>query len=176
MAFTFTLSHLRAATDTQKILHQVEGEDWPSLQHLFNQSGKRYQDLTLTRGPTLQGIEAHADDLAPKENKRPRLSLLPNGYHDDDVSMDPPVMTWLPSVDTSVTPMMQTGPAVHQEPASSSTGNPYSTEPQADTEEQIPTQTFDMSTPPITPRNAHSRTDDTTEEAGSGRHGCRRRH
>ena len=36
-----TPSHLRAATDTQKILHQVEGEDWPSLQHLFNQSGKR---------------------------------------------------------------------------------------------------------------------------------------
>ena len=88
-----TPSHLRAATDTQKILHQVKGEDWPSLQHLFNQSGKRYQDLTLTRGPTPQEIEAHADDLAPGENKRPRLSLLPNGYHDDDVSMDPPVMT-----------------------------------------------------------------------------------
>ena len=26
-----TPSHLRAAIDTQTILHQVEGEDWPSL-------------------------------------------------------------------------------------------------------------------------------------------------
>ena len=129
-----TPSHLRAATDTQKILHQVEGEDWPSLQHLFNPSGKRYQDLTLARGPTPQEIEAHADNLAPGENKRPRLSLLPDGYHDNDVPMNSPGMTWFPSVDSSETPMMQTGPAVQQEPASSSTMNPYITEPQAGTE------------------------------------------
>ena len=67
-------------------------------------------------------------------------------------------------MDSSETPMMQTGPAVQQEPASSSTRNPYITEPQAETEEQIPTQTFDMSTPPVTPRNAHDRTAETKEE------------
>ena len=93
-----TPTHLRAATDTQKILHQVECEDWPSLQHLFNQSGKRYQDLTLTRGPTPQEIEAHADDLASGENKRPRLPLFPDGDHDHDVPMNSPGMTWFSSI------------------------------------------------------------------------------
>ena len=67
-------------------------------------------------------------------------------------------------MDTSETPMMHTGPTVQREPASSSTGNLYITEPQAETEEHMPTQTFDMSTPPVAPRNVHDRTVETTEE------------